>query len=225
MGAVTALRFLQQQGNSPLAQKVRYAIADAPFSSFKAIATEIVSRSTRLPEFISLVLADTFADKIKEQHGFELRDIDLSPLTTQVPVHFLYSPRDELMGEKHLSTILKAFKGSYECSNVQVMHNDDRPGWVLAAIMDKIEELLRKNTAPLLASTSKKRGLTITRLSDLKTSFPQNGNGTVPFAPRNADLTVKPIRLEFRERDKAQTVRPLKENRQFGKHSEVLSRP
>jgi len=61
MGAVTALRFLQQEKHSQLAQHVQYVVADAPFSSFKSIATDIVSKATHLPNFLSLILADTFA--------------------------------------------------------------------------------------------------------------------------------------------------------------------
>ena len=64
MGAVTALRFLQQEKHSGLAQYVKYVIADAPFSSCKSIATDIISNSTHLPHFLSLILADTFAQKI-----------------------------------------------------------------------------------------------------------------------------------------------------------------
>ena len=49
MGAVTALRFLQKEGNSFLSKHIKYVIADAPFSSFKSIATDIVCQSTKLP--------------------------------------------------------------------------------------------------------------------------------------------------------------------------------
>ena len=49
MGAVTALRFIQKEGRNSLTKHVKYVVADAPFFSFKTIATDIVSQSTKLP--------------------------------------------------------------------------------------------------------------------------------------------------------------------------------
>ena len=94
MGAVTALRLIQKEGTSKLAKHVKYVVADAPFSSFKSIATDIVSQSAKLPEFIALILADTFAQRIKDKHQMDLREIDLTQLKTQTPVHFLFSTND-----------------------------------------------------------------------------------------------------------------------------------
>lgn len=65
MGAVTALRFLQQRKNASQAQHLKYVVADAPFSSFMSIATDIVSKLTKLPEFLASILAEQFSEKIK----------------------------------------------------------------------------------------------------------------------------------------------------------------
>ncbi len=99
-------------------------VADAPFSSFKSIATDIVARTTHLPDFLSSVLADQFAEKIKEKFGLDLKEIDVEALNTPVSVNFLYSSKDELMGEKHIKTILKGFRGDYEENDIMVSHND-----------------------------------------------------------------------------------------------------
>lgn len=64
MGAVTALRTIQQYSEYPAIRAVKYVVADSPFSSFKMIATELVSKMIKLPEFISGIIADTFANKI-----------------------------------------------------------------------------------------------------------------------------------------------------------------
>lgn len=49
MGAVTALRTIQQYSHHPVLRAVKYVVADSPFSSFKMIATEIVCKIIRLP--------------------------------------------------------------------------------------------------------------------------------------------------------------------------------
>jgi hypothetical protein len=64
MGAVTSLRTIQQYSEYPVLSAVKYVVADSPFSSFKMIATELVCKMIRLPEFISAIIADTFANKI-----------------------------------------------------------------------------------------------------------------------------------------------------------------
>jgi hypothetical protein len=95
MGAVTALRFLQQSKNIPLQEHVKYVVADAPFSSFMSIATDIVSNITKMPKFISSVLAEQFSEKIKELHGIDLRELNLEDeFVSKVPVGFLYSSND-----------------------------------------------------------------------------------------------------------------------------------
>jgi hypothetical protein len=55
---------------------VKYVVADSPFSSFKSIATEIVCKMVRLPEFISGIIADAFANKIREKYGIDLKEIN-----------------------------------------------------------------------------------------------------------------------------------------------------
>ena len=72
MGAVTSLRVLQQYGDHPNIQKIRYVIADAPFVSFKKIAQEIVSQMIGLPSFLSGILCDAFVSRIKEKYRINL---------------------------------------------------------------------------------------------------------------------------------------------------------
>lgn len=61
MGAVACLKLLQILCLNSLINNIKYVVADAPFVSYKQIATEIVSKSTHLPEFISGILSDAFA--------------------------------------------------------------------------------------------------------------------------------------------------------------------
>lgn len=57
MGAVACLKLLQILNLNKLIKNIKYVVADAPFVSYKQIATEIVSKSIHLPEFISGLLA------------------------------------------------------------------------------------------------------------------------------------------------------------------------
>lgn len=76
MGAVTCLRTIQQYSQDAIMKSVKYVIADSPFSSFKMIATELVCKMIMLPEFISGIVADVFANKINERYGINLKDIN-----------------------------------------------------------------------------------------------------------------------------------------------------
>lgn len=64
MGAVACLRALQEYRDDPAMQYVRYVVADSPFSSFRMIATEQISKIASIPEFLSGMLASAFASKI-----------------------------------------------------------------------------------------------------------------------------------------------------------------
>lgn len=77
MGAVTCLRVMDQFSNHPVIQQVKYVVADSPFSSFKKIAADIVTKMTNLPTFITGILADAFALKIAEKYSVDLRTICL----------------------------------------------------------------------------------------------------------------------------------------------------
>lgn len=49
MGAVTCLKLLKSLKGRQMIENLKYVVADAPFSSFKSIATEIVSKKVHLP--------------------------------------------------------------------------------------------------------------------------------------------------------------------------------
>jgi peroxiredoxin len=102
---------LQLYGEDAIVQAVKYVIADSPFSSFKRIATELVCKMVRLPEFIAGIVADAFANKIQELHGLNLKDLNLSDINSRVPVVFLYSNNDEIMGQQHMEDITSTFNG------------------------------------------------------------------------------------------------------------------
>jgi hypothetical protein len=76
MGAVTCLRAIQQHKDHHIMRNIKQVVADSPFSSFKMIATELVCKMVMLPEFIAGVVADAFANKIKEKYGINLKDIN-----------------------------------------------------------------------------------------------------------------------------------------------------
>jgi hypothetical protein len=76
MGAVACLRTIQQYKDDPVIKNVKYVVADSPFSSFKKIATELVCKMVMLPEFISGIVADAFAEKIKDRYGIDLKEIN-----------------------------------------------------------------------------------------------------------------------------------------------------
>ena len=78
-----------------------------------------------------------------------------------MPVYFLYSSKDELIGEKHIDTILKTFRGSCEVSDVGVRHNDERPAWITDKIMAKLVEHVARTQ--FQSMPIKKRGLSITK--------------------------------------------------------------
>jgi hypothetical protein len=49
MGAVTCLKLLQRLKGCQMIDHIKYVVADAPFSSFKTIASEIVSKKAYMP--------------------------------------------------------------------------------------------------------------------------------------------------------------------------------
>lgn len=127
-----------------------------------------------MPEFISGVFADAFVQKIKEKHGIDLNLLDLEELSTVVPINFLYSSSDQLMSEKHIQSIVRNNCCNFEVNDIKVMHNEERPTWIVAKIITKIRQKLNKNKRFIPCfNNSKKRGLSITKFCDEQISFPK----------------------------------------------------
>ena len=66
------------------------------------------------------------------------------------------------MGVKHVERIVKNNRGDYETNDIKVMHNDERPTWIITKMITIIREKL-KNRHPPSFLQSKRKGLSITK--------------------------------------------------------------
>lgn len=165
-------------------RKVRYVVADSPFSSFAQIAQEMVSTALGLPAFLASIVADSLAERIQEQMGLDLRQIDFkNPIETRVPVSFLYSSLDEMVQSHHIHTVARSYQGAKEVVDMRVGHNDERPRSVLLPLVARIRHCIRKQSG----KGEKRRGLSITRTASQR-GLPQQ---LTPYSAVGSPMGVK----------------------------------
>ena len=113
MGATTIFKMLNHLRHDIKEQEIRikYLVLDSAFCSIEKVATEIISRKSRMPQIFCKPLFEYLISTVEKLYKLHL-NIDISNLQRiETNALFLYSEIDNLVSAEHSKILFNKYTG------------------------------------------------------------------------------------------------------------------